>query len=173
MSFTGQLRLSALVPSAAIGCLLFLSACATSAPRPPAPIQSGQPRVDPSAELPTEEIETVEVEPTEAIEEPSDMAEAVLPPHMFGRDVTRAAVLLPFSHPNANVRKEAEGMLAGIEMGLFDHADENFVILPKDTAGTQSRAESAAREAIEEGADVVLGPLFAANVQVVRRVTRE
>ena len=86
------------------------------------------------------------------------------PEYLEGRDIYRAAVLLPFSHPNAGVRAEAEGMLAGIEMALFDHANQEFVLLPKDTAGSQSVAVEEAEQARREGAEVFLGPLFGANV---------
>lgn len=150
--------------------LVFVSACATSAPRPPAPISSGGPRVDPVVE-PVENAEGgIEEEQLTEEEIEQALAEGVTPPHMVGRDIVRAAVLLPFSHPNRNVRAEAEGLLAGIEMGLFDHGDQNFLIVPKDTAGTQGVAEERAMEALDDGADIILGPLFAANVETVARV---
>ena len=57
---------------------------------------------------------------------------------MAGRELIRAGVMLPFSDRRASVRAQAEGMLAGIELALFDHAGEDFVILPKDTKGSQS-----------------------------------
>lgn len=86
------------------------------------------------------------------------------PEYLEGRDVYRAAVLLPFSHPNAGVRAEAEGMLAGIEMALFDHGNDEFVLLPKDTAGSQTVAIEEAEQARREGAEIFLGPLFGANI---------
>ena len=90
------------------------------------------------------------------------------PPFMEGRDVKRAAVLLPFSHPNAQVRAEAESMLAGIELALFEYAGDNFLIMPKDTAGKQSVTEARLDESLKEGADIVLGPLFGANVKAIK-----
>lgn len=176
MTSTRPLRLSVNSPSGlwSKGLLavafLVVSACATSAPRPPAPISTGGPRVEPVVEpVDAAEEEVIEQALTEEeIEEA--LAEGVTPPHMIGRDIVRAAVLLPFSHPNRNVRAEAEGLLAGIEMGLFDHGDENFLIVPKDTAGQLSKAEAGAIEAVNDGADIILGPLFAANVQAVARV---
>lgn len=95
------------------------------------------------------------------------------PPHMAGRDIKRAAVLLPFSHPRANVRAEAESMLAGIELAMFNRDEETFLILPKDTAGKRSTAQARAEEAIEEGVDIIIGPLFSANVQTVREPAAE
>ena len=91
-----------------------------------------------------------------------------IPPHMQGRNVIRAGVLLPFSHPNQRVRQQAEGMLAGIELALFDFADENIVLMPTDTGGSLSQAVSAAETLREQEVDVILGPLFGANVQPVR-----
>ena len=88
---------------------------------------------------------------------------------MGDRDLFRIGVLLPFSHPNSGVRAEAEGMLAGIEMALFDHAGENMLVLPKDTAGSQSQAIAMAEEVLDEGADVILGPLFGTNIEALNR----
>ena len=90
------------------------------------------------------------------------------PPHMEGREIIRAGVMLPFTHPNARVRQQAEGMLAGIELALFDYGNENIVIMPKDTGGSQSQAIEAAEDLAARGADVVLGPLFGAHVQPVK-----
>jgi ABC-type branched-subunit amino acid transport system substrate-binding protein len=77
-------------------------------------------------------------------------------------------VLLPFSHPTANVRAEAEAMLAGIELALFENGGTDFLILPKDTAGRASTAEARADEAVDEGVDIILGPLFGAEVTPVK-----
>ena len=59
-------------------------------------------------------------------------------------------------------------MLAGIELALFDHAGEGFVILPKDTKGSQTATTEMAADLIDQGADLVLGPLFGANVTAAR-----
>ncbi|MEO0721881.1 MAG: penicillin-binding protein activator [Pseudomonadota bacterium] len=170
----GPKRLSGLAPSLACGLVLLLSACATSAPRPPAPISSGDPRVDPVQEIPEDVAEAPEETGLEDLEpKETEDAAGALPPHMVGREVVRAAVLLPFSHSNRNVRAEAEGILAGIEMGVFEHADENFLIIPKDTGGTASGAEAATRSALNEGVDIVLGPLFSSSVQAAASTAKE
>ncbi len=96
-----------------------------------------------------------------------------VPPHMQGREVIRAGVMLPFSDRRASVRAQAEGMLAGIELALFDTAGDNFVILPKDTRGSQITTKEMAQELVEQGADLVLGPLFGGNVTATRTVFTE
>lgn len=175
MTFLGPLRLKSLSPSLLLAaCLLFVAACETTPTRPPAPISSGAPRTTPGT-IPPEGRLPLPGE--EGFEEDSlDQAEAddgYTPLHMSGRTVQRAAVLLPFSHPRADVRAEAESMLAGIELAMFNRGEPNFVLLPKDTAGVKSTAEARAAEALEEGADIIIGPLFSANVQAVRDLAFE
>ena len=159
-----QLRVLALAPSLVLGALL-IAGCASAPARPPAPISTGEPRAEPQPPLPdgSGEIEIGELGELEPGEQPSELT----PPHMTGREITRAAVLLPFSHPNRNVRAEAQGILAGIEMALFEKAGDSFLILPKDTAGTTAGAETALNDAMEDGADLVLGPLFSDNVRTI------
>ena len=164
------LRVLASAPSLILAALL-VTACASTPPRPPAPISTGEPRVEPMPERTDpgagahDGISTGDL--GDLSNEMDSAPKGLIPPHMVGREITRAAVLLPFSHPSRNVRSEAQGMLAGIEMALFEKAGDGFVILPKDTAGSTSRASQMTQEALDEGADVILGPLFSQNVQTV------
>lgn len=115
--------------------------------------------------MPGQSPHDTEIVGEEGLEELLDVVdELYTPPHMVGRDVIRAGIMLPFSDRRASVRAQAEGMLAGIELALFDHAGEDFVILPKDTRGSKATAQSMAEDLVRQGADLVLGPLFGANV---------
>lgn len=154
-------------PSLVLASLLLATACASAPARPPVSIGTGQPRVDPVTGEPVQARPGDEVAETQL--EPFFREDGGLTPDfMRGKDVKRAAVLLPFTHPSANVRSEAESMLAGIELALFELAGTDFLIMPMDTAGRASTAEARADEAIKEGADIILGPLFAANVGGVK-----
>lgn len=163
-------RYSAPLPILFFAAFLALAGCATQSPGPIGPISTGNPRVDP---VPTGETDPIDEVDTETEIEVPDEIEQVgpyTPPHMRGRDIVRAGVMLPFSHPRASVRQQAEGMLAGIELALFDQGFEDFVLLPKDTGGSQTLALTAAEELRDSGADLILGPLFGANVTTVRGV---
>ena len=152
-----------------------LAGCATSSPGPVGPISTGQPRVDPEPGTDISDIVDPNA-PEEEVEidfDEFDQRGPYTPPHMEGRELVRAGIMLPFSHPNSNLRKQSEGMLGAIEMALFDYAGENFVILPKDTAGNQGIAEEAALDLSEQGVDFVLGPLFGANVTRTKEVLAE
>ncbi|MEL7453162.1 MAG: penicillin-binding protein activator [Pseudomonadota bacterium] len=164
-------RASRFSPTLLLAACLFFAACETTPTRPPAPISTGEPRATPGT-VPVEQAETdaLDEEALAELEDEAleDLTTGYIPPHMTGRDVKRAAVLLPFSHPRSEVRVEAEGLLAGIELAMFNRGEESFVILPKDTAGMRSTAEARALEALEEEVDIIIGPLFAANVEAVR-----
>ncbi|MEQ9314213.1 MAG: penicillin-binding protein activator [Henriciella sp.] len=162
-------RFAGLAPSLVLTAFLALAGCATGPSQPPAPISTGQPRVEPDRQADNQrddQPDSVHGAPILADVNgmPLPQPGRFTPEYLQGRDLVRAGVLLPFSHPNASVRAEAEGMLAGIEMALFDHASEDFVLLPKDTAGSQTVAVEVAEEAQREGADFLLGPLFGANI---------
>lgn len=161
-------RVRAPLPILFFAAFLALAGCATSSPGPVGPISTGNPRVDPVAgdtgDLGSTEVGEEDMGDVE-IPEPSG---PFTPPHMQGREIIRAGVLLPFSHPNERVRQQAEGMLAGMELALFDYGNDSIVLLPKDTGGSQSQATIAAEDLYNQGVDVVLGPLFGANVQLVR-----
>jgi ABC-type branched-subunit amino acid transport system substrate-binding protein len=79
----------------------------------------------------------------------------------------RAALLLPLSGPHAAV---GEAMLNGATLALFDRGADRLELIPKDTGGDPGRAAAAARQAIDEGAAIVLGPLFAGETASVAQV---
>ncbi len=63
-------------------------------------------------------------------------------------------------------------MLNAAQMALFDIAHDNFILIPKDTSGTANGARTAAKSAIKDGAQLVLGPVFSASVRSARQVTQ-
>ncbi len=103
---------------------------------------------------------------------PPSIWQAFTPPHMAGREIVRAGVLLPFSDRRASVRAESEGMLAAIELALFDSYQDNFVLLPIDTGGGQATVRRASDDLADKGVDLILGPLFGASVETLRQDKR-
>ena len=76
----------------------------------------------------------------------------------------RVGLLLPLSGRYA---AEGETLLRAAQLALFDVADERFTLLPRDTAGSAAGAETAALALLEDGVDLILGPLFAEGVKAV------
>lgn len=94
-------------------------------------------------------------------------------PHMEGRDTKRLALLLPFSASNSRLRDEADSMFKAAELALFDRDSADVVLMALDTKGTEEGARSAARAAMAQGADVILGPVIASNVEAAASVVRQ
>ncbi len=77
----------------------------------------------------------------------------------------RAGLLLPLSGPAADLGKD---MLRAAQMALFDAGPNTMTLLPRDTRGSAEGAAVAAEELLNEGAEILIGPLFS---QAVRAVT--
>ncbi|SDH05237.1 penicillin-binding protein activator [Roseospirillum parvum] len=75
--------------------------------------------------------------------------------------LVRVGLLLPLSGRAAPV---GQAILNAAQMALFDVAQPAFVLQPYDTAGTPQGAAAASHQALEEGAQLLLGPLFAQSV---------
>ncbi len=97
------------------------------------------------------------------------VAQAPVKPAVPGGALVKVGLLLPLSGPGANVGSE---MLNAAQMALFDRGEEQFTLLPRDTKGQPAEAAEATRKLIADGARLILGPLFATEVDSVRPVAR-
>lgn len=79
----------------------------------------------------------------------------------------KIGLLLPLSGDNAQLGK---AMMNAAQMAAFDLGHENFELLPRDTKGTAQGGANAAYEAIKDGAELLLGPVFAEAVNGARGV---
>ena len=77
------------------------------------------------------------------------------------------ALLLPMTGKYSHLGKS---MMNAAQMALFDLDTDAFKLLPKDTKGTEIGAKQAAIEAVQEGADLILGPVFSQNARAVKSV---
>jgi ABC-type branched-subunit amino acid transport system substrate-binding protein len=77
---------------------------------------------------------------------------------------TRVALILPLS-ASGKAGEVARSLKEAGELALFDTKDPGFVLVSKDTGGTPAGAQAAANQAIAEGAELLIGPLFAGSVR--------
>ncbi len=82
----------------------------------------------------------------------------------------RAALLVPLSGPNAAL---GNALSNAAQLALFDIAPDHFSLIPLDTRGTAEGAQAAAQLAVAQGADIILGPLFSAEVKAAAPVARQ
>jgi len=90
------------------------------------------------------------------------------PPGMADR--VSIGLLLPLSGSSAVLGRS---LLDAAQLATFEVAVKNFVLLPRDTAGTPEGARAAAASAIENGAKFLLGPVFAASALAAAPLVRD
>jgi hypothetical protein len=89
----------------------------------------------------------------------------------IGTGQVKAALILPLTAPgNAGVAGQA--MRNAAEMALAEFSNPNIQLLVKDDGGTAEAARAGAQQALDEGAEIILGPLFAQSVSFVGQVAR-
>ncbi len=177
-------------------CTLTLVACAST--QPPAPTTTRVPvaqqpvptqtpvqtetetEISEEVEPPTEANVELESEAKDADTEAPQIAtgpyfnnrQGLTPPHMVGRNTKRLAILLPFSTQSTRLAQEAQSMYRAAELAVFNNPNPDVLLIALDTKGTEEGARSATRAAIQAGADVILGPIIASNVNASSREAR-
>ena len=96
---------------------------------------------------------------------------APVPEATVGTGQVKVAVILPLSAAG-NAGLAGQAMRNAAEMAFSEFNATNVQLLMKDDAGTPEGARVAAEQALNEGAEIIVGPLFAQSVSVVSQVAR-
>lgn len=86
-----------------------------------------------------------------------------------GADAIRVGFLAPLSGPNAALGR---ALFDAAQLALFDLADSRLTLMPRDTEGSPEKAATAASQVIAEGAQIIIGPLFANEAAAVGGIAR-
>jgi len=78
----------------------------------------------------------------------------------------KVALLLPLTGPQADL---GQAMSNAAQMAIFDVGATNVTLIQRDTT---TGAAKAAEEALNQGAQIILGPLFAQDVKAVSPIAR-
>lgn len=89
----------------------------------------------------------------------------------FGSGPTRIALIVPLTQ-NGQPFVVGESLKNAAELAINDTGGTSVTLLVKDSGGNASGAQAAARAAVSEGAQLILGPLFANSVRAVGGVAR-
>jgi branched-chain amino acid transport system substrate-binding protein len=93
------------------------------------------------------------------------------PATAIGAGKVKVALILPLSG-SGNAAVAALSMRNAAEMALAEFNAPDLQLLVKDDAGTAPGAQQAAQQALDEGAEIILGPLFALSVGPVGQLAR-
>lgn len=96
----------------------------------------------------------------------------VRPLHLQNAEPVRVGLLLPFSGASEAVQTVASAMFDAAQLAAFEAGDDRFLLIPKDTRGTPDGAAAAARSALADGAEIILGPMFSETVAAATPVAR-
>jgi len=84
----------------------------------------------------------------------------------------KVALLLPIT-ASGSTPAVAKALKQAAELALFDFDNPNVLLVPKDTRGTPDGARAAAQSAIQDGAELIIGPLFAQEVSGAAPIARQ
>ena len=84
----------------------------------------------------------------------------------------KVALLLPIT-ASGSTPAVAKALKQAAELALFDFDNPNVSLIPKDTKGTAEGARLAAESALQDGAELIIGPLFAQEVSAAAPVARQ
>jgi ABC-type branched-subunit amino acid transport system substrate-binding protein len=92
-------------------------------------------------------------------------------PLAVGNGQVKVGLILPLSAAG-NAGVAAQSMKNSAEMALAEFQNPNIQLLIKDDNGTPQGAQQGTQQALDEGAEIILGPLFAVSVPAVAQLTR-
>lgn len=92
-------------------------------------------------------------------------------PAVAGNGHVKVGLILPLSAAG-NAGVAAQSMKSAAEMALAEFQNPNIQILIKDDGGSPQGAQQVAQQACDEGAEIILGPLFAGSVPATAQVAR-
>lgn len=82
----------------------------------------------------------------------------------------KVALLVPMSGPQADL---GIAMMQAAQLALFDMGYTQIELLPQDTKGTPDGARTAAQMALSQGAQLILGPIFATEARAVAPIAQQ
>ncbi|MBF9233786.1 penicillin-binding protein activator [Microvirga sp. BT350] len=90
----------------------------------------------------------------------------------IGNGPVRVALILPLSG-QGQTAVAAQSLRNAADLALSESQGGELTLLVKDDRGTPEGARDAASQAVTEGAELILGPLFAGSVQAAGQVARQ
>jgi ABC-type branched-subunit amino acid transport system substrate-binding protein len=92
-------------------------------------------------------------------------------PQAVGTGQVKIGLILPLS-ASGNAGVAAQSMRNAGEMALAEFQNPNIQLLIKDDGGSPQGAAQGTQQALAEGAEIILGPLFAGSVPAAAQLTR-
>jgi ABC-type branched-subunit amino acid transport system substrate-binding protein len=85
----------------------------------------------------------------------------------------RIGLILPLSSSSPSTRLLAISMMKAAELALYDSGNHDILLMTADDTGAGSDAAQSAQRLINQGAEVIVGPLFSQSVSAVAPLARD
>ena len=93
-----------------------------------------------------------------------------LPP---GQTPVRVGVILPTGNSTPATKALAAAMMKAAQLALYDAKNPNILLMTADEGNRPEDAAAAAKKLLAQGAEIIVGPLFGANVGAVAPIARD
>jgi len=141
----------------AIAALVAIAACTTQTKAPP-PAPAPPPPKAPVAKNPLDH----------------DLPTYMRLPGMAPDSVpVRIGIILPFSSSAAGTRALAQSMMKAAELAMFNSGNRNILLMTADEGASADSAAAAASKLLDQGAEIIVGPLFGPSVSAVAPIARD
>jgi ABC-type branched-subunit amino acid transport system substrate-binding protein len=102
---------------------------------------------------------------------PPPQSTQAAPGATIGTGEVKVGLILPLS-ASGNAGVAGQAMRNAADMAIAEFNAPNIQLLVKDDGGTAEAARQSAQQVLDEGAEIILGPLFAQSVSFVGQVAR-
>ncbi len=102
---------------------------------------------------------------------PGPQSSQAPPGATIGAGQVKVGLILPLSAPG-NAGLAGQSMRNAAEMAVAEFNNPNIQLLVKDDGGTAQAAQLAAQQSLDDGAQIILGPLFSQSVSFVAQAAR-
>jgi len=90
-----------------------------------------------------------------------------------GHTPVRVGLLLPFSNGSPGTRALAASLMKAAELALFESHNRDILLVSADEGATPQEAKAGAHALLAQGAEVIVGPLFAQSVSAIAPLARD
>lgn len=104
-----------------------------------------------------------------AVAVPEGPKPVISPKTVSAQPLTRIALLLPLSGPSQDVGR---AMLDAAQLALFSANEPGITLMPIDTESKDDKVAASTRQAIDQGAKIIIGPVFSRTTSVVARTAK-
>ncbi|HEY0105922.1 MAG TPA: penicillin-binding protein activator [Rhizomicrobium sp.] len=85
----------------------------------------------------------------------------------------RVGIILPFSSGTPAVKALAAAMLKSAQMALYESGNRDIVLMTADEGSTPADASAAAERLLNQGAEIIVGPLYGPSVRAISGAARD